>query len=248
MPSFEPTVLKNVCIVLCNTSHSGNIGSTARAIKTMGITNLILVSPVVEIDEVAYSLASNAKDILEQAVIVDTLEEAIQDSSLALALTARKREFNQNLYTPREIIPEVINHISQNHKVSIVFGSEKSGLTINQLEKCNRLVTIPANPVYSSLNLAQAVQIICYELYSQINTGLPSLKDTPDVATLSQIEGVIASLNNLLSNKKFFTENSMDITKRRLRNIIYKANLTQKEVHLLRGIFKHLECVCEVKI
>ena len=158
-------LLNNIKIVLCNTSHNGNIGSSARAMKTMGIFNLILVSPEVMPDDHSIALACNARDIIETAIITDSLDEAIGDCTLTIALTSRKRELSSHLATPKEITPEIFTTISHNEKVAIVFGAERTGLTIEQLEKCNRLVTIPGNPDYFSLNLAQAVQIICYEIY-----------------------------------------------------------------------------------
>ena len=118
-------MLHNISIILCNTTHNGNIGSAARAMKTMGLFNLSLVAPVVVIDDEAYALASNARDVVENAQIFTTLEEALQDTTLAYALTSRRREFNHHLATPKECVNEILT-TALSEKIAIVFGSERS--------------------------------------------------------------------------------------------------------------------------
>lgn len=230
--------LQNIKIILCETTHSGNIGSAARAMKTMGLTNLVLVSPKANLDDHALALASNARDIIEKATILDSLKEALNDVSIAIALTARKREFNYNLQTPKEIVSEILSTINDKF-VAIVFGTEKNGLSIEQLELCNRLVTIPGNPEYSSLNLAQAVQIICYEIYSQYKPDLTHLKSTTNYAAISDTQRVLIHIDNILDKINFYK--NKNITKRRLQKILNKASLEKEEVDLIHGILNKIE-------
>lgn len=226
--------MPNISFILCNTTHSGNIGSSARAIKTMGFKNLALVSPQAICDSYAYALASNATDILDNIKTYKNLKDAIKDCNLAYALSARKREFDSHIQTPREMANEIFSTSNQN--IAIVFGAEKTGLTIEQLELCNRLVTIPANPLYASLNLAQAVQIISYELF--LNNANNNIKKPQ--ATIVENLTLINELDNLLSKSNYYKKEKVNITKRRIQNILFKTNLNKKEIDLLLGITKTL--------
>lgn len=233
-------ILNNIRVVLCDTSHNGNIGSAARAMKTMGITDLYLVSPKTMPDDHSLALSCNAREVVTNAKIVDSLDDALLNTTLAFATTSRRREFNQHLFTPKEIIPEVFNAINKAEKIALVFGAEKTGLTIPQLEKCNRLLTIPGNPDYFSLNLANAVQIICYEIYANFNSDLSRLKaDSTQMAKFEDNQGIISHLDTILSKIDFYK--NQDRTIRNLQNIINKANLTRDEVDLLRGILGKIE-------
>lgn len=232
--------LLNIQVVLCNTSHPGNIGSAARAMKTMGITTLTLVAPLVQPDDHSLALSCNAKDVITNCRIVDSLEQAIADNHLVIAMTGRKREFNERIATPKEITPEILTAIANQEKVSLVFGNEQNGLTIEQLEKCNRLVTIPGNPEYFSLNLAQAVQIVCYEIYSNYNPNLEHLKTELRRATAQDIEHLLKRLDNLLDNSSFYTARNQIWVQRRLQNILHKAQLNREEADLLHGVFNNL--------
>ena len=241
MSNLIPGIFGKINIILCNTSHSGNIGSAARSMKTMNVKNLILVAPIVLPDDHSIALASNAADVVENVRILDSLDDAIKDSTLVIGLTARRREFSQKLQTPKEIVGEIFEALERNEKVSFVFGAEKTGLSIAQLTKCNRLVTIPGNPEYFSLNLAQAVQIICYELYSTYNPNLSHLKNTANLATNADNVGVVNHLNQILEKLDWFKHKNIERTKNNLQRIIYKANLEREEVDLLRGILHTIE-------
>jgi tRNA/rRNA methyltransferase len=233
-------MLDYISVVLCNTSHNGNIGAAARAMKTMGISNLILVNPVAVIDDHAIALAANAADIVQNAKIVDSLDVALSATTIAIAMTARKREYTPNLSTPREIIPEIFSQISAMNKVAIVFGSEKYGLSIEELEKCNRLVTIPGNPAYFSLNLAQAVQIMCYEIYCHYNSSLVHLKQTINLASFADNQGILNHLENVLHLSNYHYKDAKR-TRRRLQNILHKASLVREDIDLLRGMLRAIE-------
>lgn len=241
---MKSSILDNVHIVLCNTSHQGNLGAAARAMKTMGITKLTLVNPVNPPDDHAIALACNASDVLQNAKIVDSLDLALEKTVLAYALTSRKREFNYSLQTPRESLSEIFGQLSQNNQVAIVFGSEKSGLTIQQLEKCNRLMTIPGNPEYFSLNLSQAVQIICYELYSNYTQDIQWLKTNTianNPSSYADNQGVLASLDQILQQANFYQNKRPAQVQQNLQRIIHKAHLQRNEVDLLRGILKTIQ-------
>ena len=156
-------LLNEVRVVLVNTSHNGNVGSAARAMKTMGLSKLYLVDPVNEIDSHASALAAGATDVLGNAVVVNTLEEAIADCSLVIGTSARSRTLSWPMVEPRECGEKMVEG-AKSGPVALVFGRENSGLSNEELQLCNYHVCIPANPEYSSLNLAMAVQTLCYEV------------------------------------------------------------------------------------
>lgn len=234
------SLLNNIQIVLCNTSHTGNIGSAARAMKTMGLHNLTLVSPLVMPDDHSLALSCNAKDVVENCTIINNIDDAISQSHLVIAMTGRKREFNDRLHTPKEIIPEIFASLQNQEQVSVVFGNEQNGLTIEQLEKCNRLVTIPGNPKYFSLNLAQAVQIMCYEIYSNYNPSMAFLQNTVKRATEHDVQYLLSSLDKIMIKSKFYENKNSDRIKRRLQNILHKSELEREEADLLHGILKQI--------
>lgn len=233
--------LNNIQIVLCNTTHNGNIGSAARAMKTMGLYNLTLVAPATKPDDHSLALASNARDVVTNAWIVESLDEALRETSLAFAMTARKREFNSSLATPKESINEIFATIHNDEKVAIVFGCERSGLTIEQLELCNRLVTIPGNPEYYSLNLAQAVQIMAYEIYSNYNGELNHLKTSVKKSSFADNQGILHHLDTILTDINYYAHKNPQLTNRKLQNIIHKASLDREEVDLIRGVLRKIE-------
>ncbi len=156
-------MLHNIRIVLVETSHTGNMGSTARAMKTMGLTNLYLVNPLIKPDSQAIALAAGASDVIGNATIVDTLDDAIAGCSLVVGTSARSRTLPWPMLEPRECGIRAV-HEGEHAPVALVFGRERVGLTNDELQKCHYHVAIPANPDYSSLNLAMAVQILAYEV------------------------------------------------------------------------------------
>jgi tRNA (cytidine32/uridine32-2'-O)-methyltransferase len=156
-------MLQNIRIVLVETSHTGNMGSVARAMKTMGLTNLWLVNPLVKPDSQAIALAAGASDVIGNAQIVDTLDEALAGCSLVVGTSARSRTLPWPMLDPRECGLKSVAEAEQ-APVALVFGRERVGLTNDELQKCHYHVAIAANPEYSSLNLAMAVQVISYEV------------------------------------------------------------------------------------
>ena len=234
-------LFQQIKIVLCNTTHQGNIGSAARAMKTMGLTKLILVDPKETPDDHALALSANARDIVDNAIILPTLSEAIANCHISIAMTSRRREFGNILYTPKEITPLIFDAMATNQNIAIVFGNEAKGLTIEQQELCNRLVTIPGNPEYFSLNLAQAVQIMCYELYSNYTPDINHLKNAVELANHDDTQKLLAHLDQILIKVDYYKNKNIERVRRHLQKIIHKSSLERQEIDLLRGILKKIE-------
>ncbi|SFN23862.1 tRNA/rRNA methyltransferase [Formivibrio citricus] len=231
-------ILARFRVVLSHTSHPGNIGSTARAMKTMGFSQLYLVNPKEFPSDVARSLASNADDLLENAIVVNSLEEALSGTTLQVAMTARRRELAQPLQTPRQLAPELLSVAQQGGEIALVFGTEMSGLTIDEVQICNRLVTIPTNPDYSSLNLAQAVQVFCYELRASVLDDVSWLAEVPRYADHDYIERFFSHLEETLIAIGFLKPDRPKRLMPRLRRLFQRARLEQEEVDILRGILR----------
>lgn len=236
-----PEFLTNIRVVLSRPSHPGNIGSAARAMKTMGLTKLYLVNPKCFPDIEATTLAAGAADVLCEAVVVPTLADALSDVSLACGLTSRRRELTVPLLTPRDIAPELIAWARDNESVAIVLGSETAGLSIEEVEQCNRLVTIPGNPQYFSLNLAMAVQVISYELFSHLDVDIDYLRPAGEWATSKQMEGFYAHLSQTLESMSYYHRRNSKRLMRRMRTLFQRAHLLREEVDILRGFLKQIQ-------
>ncbi|BCL75381.1 tRNA (cytidine/uridine-2'-O-)-methyltransferase TrmJ [Jeongeupia sp. HS-3] len=230
--------LERFRVVLSHTSHPGNIGSTARAMKTMGLTRLYLVNPKEFPSEVAVALASNAHDLLDSAIIVDSMEKALEGTTLQVAMTARRRELAQPLQTPRQLVPELVNEARHGGEIALVFGTEMSGLTIDEVQLCNRRVTIPTNPDYSSLNLAQAVQVLCYELRATLLDDVSHLEERRNYASHEYIELFYKHLEETLTTIGFLKPKAPKRLMPRLRRMYQRIDLEQEEVDILRGILR----------
>ncbi len=199
-------MLDNVRIVLVETSHTGNMGSVARAMKTMGLTNLWLVNPLVKPDSQAIALAAGASDVIGDAKIVDTLDEALAGCSLVVGTSARSRTLPWPMLDPRECGLKSIAE-AKHAPVAIVFGRERVGLTNEELQKCHYHVAIQANPEYSSLNLAMAVQILAYEvriawLAAQEQPAKEAEEDTP-YPLVDDLERFYGHLEQVMLNTGF---------------------------------------------
>ncbi|XZG69482.1 RNA methyltransferase [Chitinibacteraceae bacterium HSL-7] len=231
-------IMNRIRVVLSHTSHPGNIGSTARAMKTMGLTRLYLVNPKVFPSPEATSLASNADDVLQNAVVAGTLAEALEGTTLQVAMTARRRELTQPIRTPREIAPELIAAARDGVEIALVFGTEMSGLTIDEVQQCNRLVTIPTNPDYSSLNLSQAVQVLTYELRATAFDDVSHLATTPNYPSHEYFELFLTHLEETLTEIGFIRPHAPKRLMPRLRRMYQRVQLEQEEVDILRGILR----------
>jgi len=252
-----PDYLGNIRIILTRTSHPANIGSAARAMKTMGLHKLTIVAPNLmstpmtgqppvfnpenpqdfQLPEESFILASGAADVLHNAVIAATLDEALADTTLACALTSRRREITAPLQTPRELVPELLQAAQRGEQVALVFGNETFGLSIEEVQACNRLMTINGNPDYFSLNLAQAVQVVCYEIYSQTDSSMEHLKVEKNTATHAQIGGMVAHMQGLMEDIGFFNRRNGERIIRRLQNLFARAGTETEDIDILRGFF-----------
>lgn len=234
--------MKNTRIVLINTSHPGNIGSAARAMKTMGLSSLYLVSPLIFPHDKAKEMASGAVDILEQATVVNTLDEAIADCQLVVGTSARPRTIPWPTLSPRELA-EKIQQESETNKIAILFGRESSGLTNEELHCCHFHIQIPSNEEYSSLNLAAAVQIIAYELRvaNLKQTEITSPNWDYQYATAKELEGFYTHLEQVLVALDFLNPKAPRQLMTRLRRLFSRSRLDVMEVNILRGILGAVE-------
>lgn len=230
-------MLNQIRIVLVNTSHPGNIGSVARAMKTMGLGELYLVSPQQFPHDKALEMASGATDVLEQARVVKSLDEAIADCTLVLGTSTRSRTIPWPLLNPRAMA-EKIRTESLNSQVAILFGREQSGLTNEELQCCHWHVQIPANPDYSSLNIAAAVQVICYELRVASLQASKSADEEWDyrLATVNEMELFFQHLQEVLVAIDFLKMNAPRKLMTRMRRLFIRARPDVMEVNMLRGM------------
>jgi len=233
--------LDNVRIVLSHTSHPGNIGATARAMKTMGLSKLYLVNPKHFPDNEADIRASNARDVLGAARVCNSLEEAIGDTFLVAALTARPRDLPHPTLNARQAAMELMEH-AYHHPVALLFGRESAGLTASEISHCQLTVQIPANPVYSSLNLAAAVQIVAYELRMALDESAASLcSRLPELASLHEIEGFHRHLEHIMINSGFLDPKQPKRLMRRMRRLFARTQLEKEEVNILRGLLSAVD-------
>jgi len=226
----------SIRVVLVNTTHPGNIGACARAMKNMGITDLALVSPLRFPHKEAIARASGAVDVLNNATVVDSLEEAIGDCVYVAGASARARSINWPSLEVRECAARLIEE-SQQGTVAAVFGPEKYGLTNAHLDLCDTVLTIPTDPDFSSLNLGMAVQVLTYELRaaaidstaSHYESGAPS-------ATSEEMQYFYTHLESVLTDLDFLDPDNPRHLMRRLRRLFIRARPDQNEVNILRGI------------
>lgn len=226
--------MSNVRVVMSHTTHPGNIGAAARAMKTMGLSRLYLINPRYFPDPQATAMAAGADDILEQATVCGSIDEALHGVVLTAAMTARMRDISIEVMTPREAMPELLQH-AENSPVALLFGTEMSGLTNEEMGKAQVLVNIPANPAYSSLNVAAAVQVLAYELGEAMQSHRPRTEEMP-LASYEQVEGLFGHMEQTLHEIGFFSSQNPARLMQRLRRLYARARLEQEEVNILRGI------------
>ncbi len=223
--------------ILLNTSHPGNIGATARAMKNMGLGRLSLVAPLIFPSAEATARASGADDLLANASVYSTLAEAISDAVLVVGASARTRALPVPILNPRECA-QLIYKQPDVQRIAVLFGNEQSGLSNHELDQCHYLVQIPTNPDYSSLNLAAAVQVIAYELQVAAieMKGLDNAIETQDYATVEQVEQFYRHLEQTLVEIDFLNPSNPKYLMRRMRRLFGRARLDDNEVNILRGI------------
>jgi len=243
-PQIDTPLFKRLRFVLVETSLPGNVGAAARAMKTMGFAELVLVNPRVAdalTHDEAIAFASGAQDILASARVVGSIDEALQDCNYAAAVTARLREFSPPVQTPRALADYLAGEADV--RAALVFGNERFGLPNEIVEKCNVLINIPSNPDYSSLNLAQAVQILAYEGRVAVLgdvVGKPArvvdIGFQGERASVMQIEGMYAHLEEALIAIHFLNAEQPTKLMPRLKRLFARAQLETEEVNILRGI------------
>jgi len=227
--------MDRIRIVLCRPSHPGNIGAAARAMKTMGLTDLRLVAPERFPAPEAEWLATNAVDVLRKAVVHENLFDSIKDCVAAFAMSARPREWSPQVLDVRSAASRAME---MNADVAFVFGNESAGLTNAEMFACQYLVHIPASREFSSLNLAQAVQVVAYELYMCTDVALPFSR-VEKRATVEDMEGLYAHLEDAAVTSGFMTPSSR--LRERWRRLFSRVpHLEREEVNILRGLLKAL--------
>lgn len=240
LPQSSKPIFDRLRFVLVETSHPGNIGAAARALKTMGFSELVLVNPRVPeaaAQAEAIAFASGAQEILATARTVGSIEEALAGCNFAAAVSARLREFSPPLRTPRRLAEQLAMEPQLN--AALIFGNERFGLPNQAVEKCNVLVNIPANPAYSSLNLAQAVQVLAYECRlaaSGEQQGNSVVGFHGEAAGVLEIEGMFAHLEQALVALDFLDPDNPKKLMPRLKRLLARTQLEHEEVNILRGI------------
>ncbi|MCW2486192.1 tRNA (cytosine(32)/uridine(32)-2'-O)-methyltransferase TrmJ [Candidatus Symbiopectobacterium sp. NZEC127] len=236
-------MLENIRIVLVETSHTGNMGSTARAMKTMGLKNLYLVNPLIKPDSQAIALAAGASDIIGNATLVNTLDEALVGCNLVVGTSARSRSLPWPMLEPRECGVRSA-HEAQHAPVALVFGRERVGLTNDELQKCHYHVCIPANPEYSSLNLAMAVQLIAYEVrvahLDLLAQGAPQIAEEP-YPLVDDLERFYTHLEETLHYTGFIRKAHQGQVMHKLRRLFTRARPEEQELAILRGILSSVQ-------
>ena len=233
--------LNSIKVVLVGTTHPGNIGATARAMKNMGIVNMALVEPKEFPSDIATYRSKAAKDVLENAEVFDTLKMAISDCELVIGTSARERKVPWPILNPKDASQEV-SRGSLNNKVAVVFGREDRGLTNEELGLCNIHVHIPTDPEYSSLNLSQAVQIMVYEIRSAIleNEGNDGNWDV-EFADNDQTERLISHMDELMQEVDFYEIDNPRKLLLRVRRFFKRSRLDVMEVNIFRGLFAAIQ-------
>ncbi|TFW28868.1 RNA methyltransferase [Duganella callida] len=254
LPQINTNLFKHLRFILVETSRAGNIGAVARAMKTMGYSDLVLVTPRFEgalQDPEAVAFASGAQDILAGARVVGSMAEALDGINFAAAVSARLREFSPPVLSPRQLSTQLAAQPAL--RAAVIFGNERFGLPNELVEKCNVLINIPANPEYSSLNLSQAAQVVAYECRMGVLEGA-GITHTPrlpagdarevgfhgEAASLTQIEGMYQHLEQALVHIGFLNADNPRKLMPRLKRLFARAQLEKEEVNILRGIARQM--------
>jgi tRNA/rRNA methyltransferase len=228
--------------ILLNTSHPGNVGATARAMKVMGFRDLVLVAPRfadVLVQEETVAMASGAADILVRARVVGTLAEALEGVTFACATAMTPRDFGPPTHAPRELFATLA---STDHRVGFVFGSERFGMSNDDVYRCHACISIPTHPDYGSLNLAQAVQLLAYD-WRQARGGFGVAPRTAEAAAAdgAAVQGLLDHWQQALAAIGFLDPASPKKLMPRLNQLFNRAQLTDDEVHILRGVARAME-------
>jgi tRNA (cytidine32/uridine32-2'-O)-methyltransferase len=238
--TIAPDLSGHLRFVLVRTSHPGNIGSAARAMRTMGFNRMELVSPHRFPDREASALAAGADDVLEAAGVHQGLVEALAGSSLAFGLSARRRGVNLPELSPREAAAQALAAAQRGERVALVFGNERTGLENEELARCHAMVRIPSVDDFSSLNLSQAVQVMAYELRVALlgeNVSAPPPVHDEPLADAAQMERFFEHLAQTLDDIDFHKGRTPTTIMLRLRKLFQRAQMDERELRMLHGIF-----------
>jgi tRNA/rRNA methyltransferase len=236
----KPSALGRIRVVLSHTSHPGNIGATARAMKTMGLSRLYLVEPKLFPHADATAFAASATDVLDAAVVCKSLDDALAGTVLAVAATARHRDLAHEIVDCREGCRRLVAE-SANRDVAIVFGTERSGLTTEEISRCQTIAMIPTDWEFSSLNLAQAVQVFAYELRMHAIGEQVYAQHEDDLATLDEAERLLLQLEETFYSTGFLDPKEPKRLMQRMRRMIARARIEKKEVNILRGFLSAVQ-------
>ena len=238
-------MLSNIRIILVEPTHPGNIGAAARAMKTMGLGELYLVNPQCGIDQQAIRMAAGADDVLQQANTVATLQHALQGIVLSFGTSARQRSLPWPLCSPRECADQIV--AAQSAQVALVFGREHAGLTNDELALCQTHVHIDTNEAFSSLNLAAAVQVLCYDCRVACQAAKCEAPEPPQhdpaeaPATSDELAGLMDHFKNVLIKLNILDPSHPKLLLRRLYRMFHRARLKKIEINILRGILKAMD-------
>ncbi len=232
----------NVRVVMVNTTEPGNIGAAARAMKNMNLSRLYLVNPKGYPSAVATARASGADDVLAGAVVCETLEEALQGSHLVIGASARQRNIKWKQMDVVGACGEIQKTtVVEGQEVAVVFGTEKYGLTNEELDLCQILMTIPGNPNYFSLNVASAIQVFAYQNYVY-NTTTKFEKSSNELASFDELEGFYTHLAQVLEHIEYFEDKRpKELLMRRLRRFFGRSEPEKEEVAIFRGILRNIK-------
>ncbi|ENM3752201.1 tRNA (cytosine(32)/uridine(32)-2'-O)-methyltransferase TrmJ [Vibrio cholerae] len=236
-------MLERVKVVLVGTTHSGNIGSAARAMKVMGLSQMVLVDPQCQVDAQAIALAAGASEIALNAQIYPTLEASVADCGLVVGTSARSRTLEWPMLEPRECGEKLVSEANQ-HSVAMVFGRERTGLTNDELQLCHYHVCVPANPEYSSLNLAMAVQLLSYEVrmaYLALQQSSQSSTLQEEYPRHQELERFYAHLEQVIMQTEFISAQQPGQVMNKLRRMFTRARPETQEINILRGILTSVQ-------
>lgn len=233
--------LSRIRVVLVEPSHPGNIGGAARAMKTMGLSQLAVVNPKRFPDPQAQWRAAGAQDVLEAASVYGSVEEAVADCRFVVGTSTRSRRIPWPVKSAQAVAADLLAQ-PPGIRAAVLFGRETNGLANDELMRCHCHLQIPANPEYPSLNLAMAVQVVCYELFKQAEAHPePSAEWDQPLATMAQLDGFMAHLESVLVNASYLDPANPGQTMTRLRRLFTRIGMDDKEVQMLRGVLKELD-------
>ncbi|HEX9866997.1 MAG TPA: RNA methyltransferase [Candidatus Tectomicrobia bacterium] len=238
LPRRALTALDHIRVVLVEPQHSGNIGAVARAMKNMAISRLVLVNPADHLALEARMMAMHAFDILQHAQVVGTLSQAVADAGYVVGTTRRLGKSRQAQYSSRSIAPLLLE-LATTNPVALVFGREDSGLSNDELAQCHELINIPAHPTFGSLNLAQAVLLVCYELY--VTTATQPVSALPTLATAVELERLYTRMRSVLRRIGFLHGSNPDRMMGYFRRFFARYGLKSRDVKIFLGVFRQVE-------